>query len=132
MKSSKILKTILFFSGLLLMGVGTAILLTPVAFSARNGIVLDGNISLLNDIRGNAGVLLSTGVLILLGAFIHKLSFTSIIVSFVVFLSFGLSRVLSIILDGMPADGLIKATVVEIIFGLVGLFAFLKFREKNN
>jgi len=131
MKNSKVLKTILFLSGLLLIAVGTAILLTPVAFTARNGIDLGGNISLLNDIRGNGGVLLGSGVLIMLGAFIHKLSFTSIMVSIVVYLSFGMARVLSIILDGMPADGLVKATSVEIIFGLVCVFAFLKYREKG-
>jgi hypothetical protein len=70
MKNSKILKSILLISGLLLSGVGTAILL---------------------------------------GAFIHKLSYTSTIVSFVVFVSFGLGRVLSIVLDGMPSRRISKS-----------------------
>ena len=130
MKHSKILKTILFISGLLLITVGTATLLSPVAFTARNEIDIVGNISLLNEIRGNGGVLLLNGVLILLGAFIHRLSFTSTVVSFVLYLSYGSARVLSLLLDGMPADGLIKATVIEIVFGLVSLFAFLKYRDK--
>jgi hypothetical protein len=129
MKNSKVLKTILFFSGLLLTVVGAAILFAPVASSARNGIELGSNISLLNDVRASGGVVLGSGVLILLGAFMARLTFTSTVVSIVIYLSYGISRILSIVMDGMPVEGLVRATIVEILIGLVGVFALIKYRE---
>jgi uncharacterized protein with PQ loop repeat len=66
----------------------------------------------------------------MLGAFVAKLTFTSAVISIVMYLSYGISRILSIAVDGMPAEGLVLATVVEIIIGLVGVFALLRYRER--
>lgn len=130
MKNSKILKTILFFSGLIASGIGTAILFSPVAFYATNGIELAADLSLLNEIRAPGGALLATGILIISGAFVDKLAFTAAIVSSLLYLSYGLSRVMSIAVDGMPVEGLIQATIVELVTGLVCIFAFVKYRER--
>lgn len=129
MKNSSVLKTVLVISGLILTGIGGAILFVPVAFFATNGIDLGENISLFNEIRSPGGVLLASGMVIMLGAFIAKLTFTSTMLSIVIYLSYGISRILSIAIDGMPAEGLLIATVIEIIIGLVGVFALLKYRE---
>jgi len=129
MKNSKVLKTVLIISGLVLTGVGGAILFIPGAFFATNGIDLGENISLLNEIRPPGGALLASGIVIMLGAFVAKLTFTSAVISIVMYLSYGISRVLSIAIDGMPAEGLVMATVIEIIIGLVGVLALLKYQE---
>ena len=131
MENSKVLKFILFLSGLLLIIIGGAFLFIPVEFSAKDGIELGNNISLLSNVRSASGVVMGSGILIMLGAFFPKLSFTSTVVSIVVFLSYGLSRILAIVMDGMPAEGLVKATVVEMILGLVSVFALLKYRKKE-
>ena len=102
----------------------------PIAFSARNGIELGSNISLLNDVRASGGLMLAGGLLILSGAFISRLRFTSTVVSILMFLSLGIGRIVSIAMDGMPAEGLVKATVVEMVIGFIGVFALLKYREK--
>jgi hypothetical protein len=128
MKNSKVLKTILIISGLIATGIGGAILFTPVAFQASAGIDLGGNISLLSEIRRLGGALLASGILIMLGAFVAKLTFTSTVISIMIYLSYGISRILSMAIDGMPAEVLVMATVVEIIIGLVSLFALLKYR----
>ena len=131
MENSKVLKTYLFISGLMLTGVGAAILFMPVAFSARNGIELGESISLLNDIRAPGAALLASGLLILSGAFVSKLTFTSTVVSILMFLSYGIGRIVSIVMDGMPAEGLVKVTVVEMIIGFLGIFALLKYRKRR-
>lgn len=131
MKNSKVLKTILFISGLIMTGIGGTILFMPVAFYAGNGIELGGNISLLSEIRAPGGALLASGILIILGAFVAKLTFTSVVISSLIYFSYGISRILSIAIDGMPAEGLVIATAVEIIIGLLGVFAFLKYRENE-
>ena len=53
----------------------------------------------------------------------------SIVVSALIYLSYGLSRILSMAMDGMPAEGLVQVAVLEIVTGLVCVFALVKYRE---
>ncbi len=129
MKNSRTLKSVLFILGLIVAGIGSAILFVPVAFFATNGIEIAGHVNLLNEIRAPGGALLACGLLIMLGAFVAKLTFTSALISILLYLSYGLSRILSMTVDGMPTEGLVVVTVIEIALGLIGLFAFLKYRE---
>ena len=131
MQNSKVLKVILFICGALILLPGLIALFNPVGFTARNGVDIIGNISMLNDYRGMGGMLLGSGIIILLGVLHHRMAFTSTVVAIVMFLTLALGRFVSIVLDGMPADGLFKATVVEAILGFVAIFAMIKFREKE-
>ncbi len=103
----------------------------PVAMAAINGIELGGNVSLLNETRAPGGAILASGILVMLGAFVAKLTFTSALVSTLVYLSYGLSRILSMAIDGMPAEGLVQVAVLEIVTGLVCVFALVKYRENE-
>jgi hypothetical protein len=132
MENSKILKMILILSGLILILVGEGTLMNPATFLARHEIVLGENISLISELKSHGGVFLGLGILILSGAFINRLSFTSTIVSTVVYVSFVIARVISMIVDGTPADGLIGATYIELFLGLASIFALLKYRTKNK
>lgn len=126
MKNSTTLKVILIISGLIATGIGGAILFVPTAFYATNGIELDGNISLLNEIRAPGGALLASGILIMLGAFVAKLTFTSLVVSTLLYLSYGISRIASIAMDGIPVEGLVQAAALEMAIGLVCVFTLIK------
>ena len=129
MKQSKVLKTILFVSGLIGVVFGGAILFMPVAFSATNGIDLSGNINLLNETRPAGGALLACGTVILAGAFLTELTFTATVISTVMYLAYGSSRLLSIAIDGLPVESLIQATIVETLIGMLSVFALLKYRK---
>lgn len=129
MKNSKVLKTILFLSGLLLSFTGAALTFIPVEFNSSNGVDLGGNISVLSDIRAAASVLLLGGGLIFLGVFIPKLTFTSSILAVLLLLGYGFGRALSMGLDGMPAEALLMATISEFVLGFANLFAFFKYQE---
>jgi len=59
----------LFLSGLVLFGVGIAILFAPHAFHAMNDITLPADPSLLSEVRAPGGALIAIGALVLLGAF---------------------------------------------------------------
>jgi hypothetical protein len=131
MENSKVLKAILFSSGLIMTGIGGAILFMPMAMFASNGIDLGGNISLLNEIRPPGGALLAIGLLIMSGAFVAKMTFSAAVLTILIYLSYGISRILSMVIDGIPAEGLVVVTVAEIIIGIVGIFAFLKYRENE-
>lgn len=131
MTNSNVLKAYLFISGLLLTFIGGSTLIMPVQMKASAGIDLGGNISIINDVRAFAALILTFAVLAILGAFIKRLTYTSTLVSFLLFTALGLGRLLSIFLDGSPVDGLIKATGLELILGLLGLILFSIYKKKD-
>jgi len=115
----------LFISGLLLLVIGGSILLVPQAFHfVGNGIVLGDNPNLLSEIRAPGGLLAGSAVLILIGAFRPDLRTLAVILTVLVYGSFGLTRLFSLVLDGMPSTGLIGATVIELVIATVGLMIF--------
>jgi len=132
MKNSKVLKVVLFVSGLIAAGIGGAILVMPAAFYASNGIDLGGNVSLLNEIRASGGALLAAGILIISGCFVASLTFTAVVVASLLYLAYGLSRILSFGIDGMPSEGLVQAATLEIVIGVVCVCVFAKYREKQT
>ena len=132
MKNSKLNKTILIISGLIAASIGAAILLIPAVFYATYGVALGDNFGLLNELKASGGALLASGILIMSGAFVDKLTFTAIVVSTLLYLSYGLSRVMSIMIDGMPAEGFVQAAVLEIAVGLVCFFALIKYRGQEQ
>ncbi len=132
MKNSKTLKIVLIVSGLVATIIGAAILFAPVAFYAAYGIEIADNFGLLNEIRASGGAVLASGLLIMSGAFVDKLAFTAIVVSTLLYLPYGLSRVMSIVIDGMPVEGFVQAAALEIVIGLVCVFALVKYRGKQE
>ncbi len=132
MKNSKALKTLLFFSGLIATGIGAVTLFAPVEGFGKLGIDLGGQINLLSFIRAAGGAFVATsGIVIILGVFVPKLTFTSTMIATLMFLSFGIARIFSVAIDGMPADVIVAAIVLEMIIGLAGVFALLKYQENK-
>lgn len=131
MRKSNVLKAYLVVSGLLLTFIGGATLAMPVAMKGGSGIEIAGNISVINDVRAASALLLVLALLTITGAFKSKLTFTSSLVSSLLFLSLGLGRVISIVLDGQPVDGLVKATGLELVLGIIGAVLFKIFQSKD-
>jgi hypothetical protein len=129
MKNSKPLKLLLVISGLIAVGLGAAILIVPVAFYAPYGIVVAGNASLLSELKAPAIALLAGGIFIMSGAFVARHTFAATVVSAFVYLTFGLSRVVSMVMHGMPSDGLVQAAGLELAIGLLGAWALVKYRK---
>jgi len=123
-----VLKAILLISGLIGVSIGAGILFVPEAFFATNNIVLARDANLLSEIRAPGGALLASGVLIITGAFIPTLTFTALALSSLMYLSYGVSRMIGMALDGMPGDGLVAACVLEMTIGALNLFVLMKYR----
>jgi hypothetical protein len=98
------------------------------AFHRANGIDPGGGASLLSEARAAGGALLTTGVLIMLGAFVARLTFTAAVLGTAVCLSYGLARLLSLAWDGRPAGNLMVAAVVELLLGIACVFALVRHR----
>jgi len=131
MKNSKVLKGILILIGINLVVLGSWRLLDPIGFFDFSGLLLSADAGLLNEARGTGGAIIGFGLLILLGAFKKKLAYTSTIVAVVLFLGFGIARVISVVLDGNPGEALYKGIIGEFVFGFLALFALIKYREKS-
>ena len=132
MNNSKILKGYLFVSGLILTVIGGLTTFNPITIKANEGIEIAGNASALNDVRSFGMLLLATALLSFLGSFKSSFRKPATISTFLLFLSLGLGRSLSILLDGMPSDGMVKATGLEIILGLIGLTLFITNTKKQS
>ena len=126
MKPTLTEKIILSVSGLTAVAVGTAILTIPMAFYATSGIELGGDASLLNEIRAPGGALLIMGLFILAGLIRASLTGVSLWIGAAIFMSYGMSRGLSIALDGLPDSGLVMAAAFEIAIGTLCLLGVLR------
>lgn len=128
MKKSIALKAYLIISGILLFIIGGSTLLMPVKMKLTEGIEIAGNVNSLNDARGFAALLLAIAFISLFGAFLNKWQYIASRMIPILFIAIGIGRLLSIILDGTPIEGLIVATGVEFLFGIAGMILFAKFR----
>ncbi len=118
-------KLVLLISGLVAIGIAATILFAPDMFYAAYGIELAGNTNLTNELKAPAGVLLVAGLLMLAGVFRTHLTTAGLMVATAIYLPYGLSRLLSIALDGVPHSGLVGAAIFEIAVGAVCLLALV-------
>ena len=129
MKNSKVLKSILVVSGLVGVIVGLGNILSPIAFNASSGIELGEDINLINEFKATGGGLFLSSILILLGVFMERLTFSSTLLATMLYLGYGFSRIASIVIDGVPSDELVQIAIFEIVMGLIALFALVKYRK---
>jgi len=132
MKISMSLKLYLIVSGLIGAVVGAAILLLPAALHATNGVDLGESASLLSEIRAPGGALLAAGIGIVYGAYRPKYATQAAFVSIAFYLSYGVSRLISMGLDGMLAPGLVAVTALELTMGLAGIIALRRNAQTKN
>lgn len=132
MEKSNGLRAILAVSALILVIFGGWRLLDPSGFYAFSGLELSDDAGLLSEVRGAGGIIMVSGFVVGLGAFQHAWSRFSVVLSAIVFLSLGLGRLLSIALDGFPGGGVIQGMAIELVFGGLALFAFFRYRNKDD
>lgn len=99
---------------------------------ASAGVDITGQISVINDVRAFAALILTFALLSIGGIFNKKLTYSSTLSTFLLFLSLGIGRLMSIFLDGSPVDGLVKATGLELVLGVLGMILFLTKKDKTT
>jgi len=117
-KQHRGVQSLLVAAGLILLAVGAAILLAPVSFHASGGVELSPDPSLLSEIRAPGGSLAAFGALMVTGAFVRRLTAISALGGTLIYLSYGLSRVFGMAVDGVPSGQLVGVTVLELAVGL--------------
>jgi hypothetical protein len=121
MNGNRVLKANLLVSGTILLTVGCALLVAPAVMHAANGVDLGRDPSLLSEIRAPGGALVALGALVLAGVFLRRLRYAATLIAAAVFVAYGLSRLLSMTIDGIPASGIVVATGLEIALGALNI-----------
>ncbi|MEL6189904.1 MAG: DUF4345 family protein, partial [Myxococcota bacterium] len=98
-------------SGSILLAVGGSIFLGPLAYQAGMGVELPTDPTLLSDLRAMGGGLLGFGILLWAGALQRRWGLAAACAGAVLYLSYGLSRLFSIALDGLPSEVLVGSAV---------------------
>ena len=124
-------RALLIASSLIASGIGASILFAPAQFHATHGIELSESASLLSEVRAPGGALLLLGVLMGLGAFLRRWTHTSTVLVTAVYLSYGVSRLWSLAVDGTPDPGLIGGTAIELLIGTLGAIALRRSPERR-
>lgn len=123
---------LLLVSGLIATVIAGMILLAPTAFYGGYEIEVGANVSLTNELKAPAGLLLLAGLLILVGVFRSDFIISSLTTATVVYLAYGLTRILSMAMDGMPNDGIVGAAAIEIAIGGICLLDLLRHRNTTT
>ena len=120
---------ILAISGLIAVAIAGMILFVPDAFYAGYGsIELAGNPTLANELKAPSGALLVAGLLMFAGVVQRAWLVPGLAVATFIYLSYGVARILSILLDGVPHSGMVWAAVIEIVIGGLCVAALLRLR----
>jgi hypothetical protein len=106
-------------------------LVEPIGFYNFNGLELPHNAGLLSEARGGGGIIMVSGLVVVLGAFRDAWSRTSVVLAAVVFLSLGLGRLVGIALDGSPGANVVQGMAIELAFGGLALFALFKYGHED-
>lgn len=116
---SRIVSGLLALSGVVLLYIGASVLVAPHAFYLSNEIVLGTDPSPLSEVRAPAGLLVLSGLLVGRGAFWRAYAPTSLAVAAAVYGTYGLSRLVGVLVDGWPSTGLVAAMGIELVLGAV-------------
>lgn len=119
----------LMASGLTAIVIGLMILISPAEFYSGSDIELADNITLVNELKAPAGFLLVSGLIMLAGVLKAQWSVVSLTTATTVYLTYGLSRVTSMVIDGMPSSAMIAAALIEMVIGTICLISLLRIRK---
>lgn len=116
---------VVLLAGLCLAAVGGAILFTPHAFHAMNGIALSADPSAMSEVRAPGAALLAIGAAVVAGGLHRAWLRASAALGAAVYLAYAAARALSIALDGVPHEGLLQALAIEVVLGAACLVVAL-------
>lgn len=131
MNSSKRIIGFLMLASIIGFYVGVNLVFFPAEFQAESNIILGTNASHFSETRAPGVVILSTSLIILIGVLRTKWQYTSLLLSAIFYLSYGVGRLLSLVLDGMPAEILFYAMIGELVIGIIALILLRKMKYEK-
>ena len=128
----RVTRTFLGLSGALAAAIGASVLFFPHSFFATNHILLGSDPNLLSEIRAPGGLLLAAGAIMIAGAMLKSLLRSALFAAAIVFSMYGVSRLVSIALDGVPSSSIIGALVIELVIGMIASLLTARFAPTRS
>ncbi len=125
-----ITRTTLAGSGAILGLIGGALMLAPKAFLEMSHVFVERDAGLMSELTAPSGVLLLTGALMVIAAVKIRFADLALSVGAIVYGSYGLGRLISIAMHGVPPQSLIVAMMIEL--GVAGLLVALQMKEASK
>ena len=116
-------RTLLAGSGTLLGVIGAAMLTRTQAFLAMSGVEISPNPSLLSELKAPSLLLILAGALMFAGSIRIRFADLSLTTGAVIYGSYGLARLVSMLMEGLPSGSLLIAMLVELLLAVL-LFGF--------
>lgn len=125
-------RVMLALSGLIGLYIGLSILLEPQSFFAHNGVEISADIGLMSEIKAPAMVLLVTALVVLICSVKSRFATMGLLLGGLVYGSYGIGRLVSMVLDGVPPDALVIATAIELAFAAILIFLAVRSSRTEN
>ena len=111
----------LFSCGAVMLAIGLSITFSPAGFYASSDISLGSSASLISELRAPAGMLIVAGIFILASLRITSLRPQAWLVATLIYLSYGVARLIGFTIDGTPHVNILSAAAIEIFLGVISL-----------
>jgi hypothetical protein len=121
--SRALIRVFLGVSGALLLVTGLAVLFDPLSLLGIEVSALSGIASLLSELRSPGLLLIICAGVSFAGAFRPRYAATALVLSALLYGSFGVSRLVSLVIDGTPSTSILAAMAIELIAGLLAVLA---------
>ena len=118
---TRLIKSLLHLNGWVAVLIGSFIVINPVSMLASYGLQSDLSAALLSELRAPGGLLIVCGLAIVQSTLSADSMRRGLILSVMLYGSYGSVRVLGIVIDGMPATGILMATAIELILCVVSI-----------
>ena len=125
-----VVRMALMGSGVLIGTIGGALMLAPTKFLEMSHVFVNRDPGLMSELTAPTGVLLITSALMILGAANLRFANLALAVGAIVYGSYGIGRLVSMLLHGMPSASLVAAMWIEL--GIAGLLITLKLLNSYN
>lgn len=123
-------RAVLAGSGTLLGLIGGALLFAPKAFLEMSHVFVKRDASLMSELSAPSGILLIACAVMILGTIRIKHADLALLVGAIVYGGYGMGRLISIGLHGVPSESLLTATIIEL--GVAATLVALRQRQIAN
>jgi len=103
-------------SGVILGLIGGALMFSPKAFLEMSHVFVERDPGLMSELTAPSGALIITGALLVLGAVKRRFANLALSTGAIVYGSYGVGRLVSMGLHGVPSESLVTASVIELGF----------------
>ncbi len=130
--SRALIRGFLGVSGALLIATGLTVLFDPLSVLGIEVGSLSSEASLLSELRSPGLLLIISGGVSIAAVFRQRLAATALVLSALLYGSFGVSRLVSLVIDGSPSTSIFAAMAIELIAGVLAVAALVAIKKSRS